>query len=285
MKKINKKMELLTNQRKLATAAMSIVLVVMVFVPASITKNFVAEADAQSNDITFLMYVPSEQVGGAVNPAPTIYVPQGTQVPNGYVPATQNNQTRTVTCAVNVTSYVTSNPCLGIYGAQYGYTDTANLPSNPNPLPAPGTSMSSIITLPPVTVTPTNLTYVPLEPLPNVYTDENGSASSFIPLMSGLLTLAIIIGGVLAVARFSIGGVIFMTSDVVGNRAKAKSQMWASVWGLLLLICSVLILKTINPELVNFNFVNDLNALQSSTPATNTTVTQSSTSMGSNPGI
>lgn len=103
------------------------------------------------------------------------------------------------------------------------------------------------------------LQYKALEPLPGL--TETGCPSQLIPLLSGLLLLFIVIGGMLAVARFSIGGVIFMTSDVAGNRAKAKSQMWASVWGLLLLISSVLILNTINPNILSFNIGADIAAL------------------------
>lgn len=136
-------------------------------------------------------------------------------------------------------------------------------PTGNTTLPSTGTSGtgSTVTQSSPTSVSSGGLNYVPLEPLPSVSQYENGAPGSLVPLLSGILMLCIILGGMLAVARFSIGGVIFMTSDVAGNRAHAKSQMWASVWGLLLLICSVLILRTINPGLVNFNFVNDLSGL------------------------
>jgi hypothetical protein len=101
--------------------------------------------------------------------------------------------------------------------------------------------------------------YAPLEPLPGI-TITTTSDQSLYSYINGVLLLLIIIGAMLAVARFSIGGIIFMTSDIAGKRSQAKSQMWACVWGLLLLISSVLILQTINPQLVQFNF-QDLRTL------------------------
>ena len=65
----------------------------------------------------------------------------------------------------------------------------------------------------------------------------------------------IIVGSMLAVTNFLIGVVIFRTSDVVENRQKAKAQMWACVWGMLLLVSLVLLHKTVQnqpkPPLVN----------------------------------
>lgn len=79
--------------------------------------------------------------------------------------------------------------------------------------------------------------------------------------------LLIIIGAMLAVVRFSIGGIMYMTSDIANTRAKAKSQMWACIWGLLLLISSVLILNTINPAITKLTLFENLQILKTPPPA------------------
>ena len=93
------------------------------------------------------------------------------------------------------------------------------------------------------------LEYTPLEPLsPGVQTYPNiGSYLS--SAFGALLTL----GALFAVVTFTIGGVVYMTTDAVGQKSGAVERMRASLWGLLLLAASVLILQTINPGLLNFD--------------------------------
>lgn len=104
-------------------------------------------------------------------------------------------------------------------------------------------------------------TYVLLEPLPGIDVGGDitrGDSSDFYKYINGIIMLLIIIGAMLAVVRFSIGGILFMTSEVAATRTKAKSQMWACIWGLLLLISSVFILTTINPKLVEITLFKSL---------------------------
>ncbi len=79
------------------------------------------------------------------------------------------------------------------------------------------------------------------------------SPSDFYNYLNGILMLLIIVGGMLTVARFSFAGLRYMISDNPGTQAKARSQIWACVWGLVLLISSMLILNTINPQIVSGN--------------------------------
>lgn len=109
-----------------------------------------------------------------------------------------------------------------------------------------------------------NCTYAPLEPLPGSTDPTIGNSDSFFRYLNLFIKILIIVGAMIAVVRFSIGGIIYMTSEIAGNRSKAKSQMWACIWGLLLLVSSVLILNTISPSLVNFNFFTDITTLSNS---------------------
>ena len=106
-----------------------------------------------------------------------------------------------------------------------------------------------------------NCTYTLLEPLPGSFPSQVGNDTQFYAYLNGIIMMLIILGAMLAVVRFSIGGIIYMTSDIAGNRSKAKSQMWACIWGLLLLISAVLILKTINPNLIKLTFFTNLKCL------------------------
>ena len=98
------------------------------------------------------------------------------------------------------------------------------------------------------------LEYTPLEPLKpctaqnclNEYPDVVGYLNT---AYGALLTL----GTLFAVVTFTIGGVVYMTSDAVGKKSAAIDRMKSALWGLLLLAASVLILRTINPNLITFD--------------------------------
>ena len=91
--------------------------------------------------------------------------------------------------------------------------------------------------------------YTPLAPLGDgvsVSTEGNGAV-----YFEGVFRLALGIAGVLAVLMIVVGGVRYMLSDAFTSKEGAKNQIWAAIWGLLILFASVLILETINPGLLN----------------------------------
>jgi len=59
--------------------------------------------------------------------------------------------------------------------------------------------------------------------------------------------------GFLAVAAIVVGGIMYMTGSTVGKVDKAKQIIWGAVSGLVLLLCSYLLLFTIDPTLVNLS--------------------------------
>lgn len=97
---------------------------------------------------------------------------------------------------------------------------------------------------------PGSLCYTPLEPLPGV--DQSGKVD-FAKFLSGTIRLFIALGALFAVATLVWYGIVYMTSAATGEKGRAKERMLASIYGLILLIASVLILRTINPELVRFD--------------------------------
>lgn len=56
----------------------------------------------------------------------------------------------------------------------------------------------------------------------------------------------------LAILMVVFGGVEYAASAVPGAKSDAKNRIWGAIWGLLLALAAFLILKTINPELVEF---------------------------------
>ncbi len=101
-----------------------------------------------------------------------------------------------------------------------------------------------------------NLNYVPLEPLPgSVPSGAYGDLGSY---LNYLFPILITIGAILGVGTFTLYGVVYMTSSVAGSKEKAKTRMEKSIWGLILLLGSVTILTTINPNLTNFANLSNL---------------------------
>lgn len=96
------------------------------------------------------------------------------------------------------------------------------------------------------------LQYVPLEPLSPNNTKPVNLASYLNTAYGVLLTL----GALFAVGTFTVGGVVYMTADAAGAKSGAVERMKASLWGLLLLAASALILYTVNPCLLSFNLGN-----------------------------
>ncbi|MBX4198065.1 pilin [Candidatus Parcubacteria bacterium] len=69
----------------------------------------------------------------------------------------------------------------------------------------------------------------------------------------------IIVGlsGVLAVLSLVVGGFMYISAESFGKKTNAKAIILRSLWGLVLILGSALILQTINPELLNLNRIYD----------------------------
>jgi hypothetical protein len=119
--------------------------------------------------------------------------------------------------------------------------------------------------LPAVAFAQRPLEYTPLEPIPGI--NQSGTAD-FPTFLKGIFTILLSIGGILAVGLLVYGGIVYMTSEISNKKSEAKRRIQAAVWGLLLLISSYLILNTINPQLLEFKFLNPGNTTaQNNTPA------------------
>jgi len=101
----------------------------------------------------------------------------------------------------------------------------------------------------------------------------SGYVSDMLEIIYGLAT-------VLAVIVIIIGGLQYMSTDAISGKQDGKRRIEDALWGLLLILCSWIILHTINPNLVNLNLlINDVNNAQQQ----NLTTSNSSTSTPTTP--
>lgn len=101
-----------------------------------------------------------------------------------------------------------------------------------------------------------NLGYTPLEPIPGLTSgnfDVTNPANLPI-LINAIFTILVSVGALFSVAMLTLSGIRYMLSDIVTDKERAKLRIRASLYGLLLIVASWLILHTINPQLLNFTF-------------------------------
>lgn len=96
--------------------------------------------------------------------------------------------------------------------------------------------------------------YTPLERLPGQQSGPIETPQQFGDYVGSLFRIFIVLGGMFAVSTFVFGGILYMTADVLQKKDFARKQMQRSVYGLLLLLGSFLLLTTINPNFARFNF-------------------------------
>ena len=104
-----------------------------------------------------------------------------------------------------------------------------------------------------------NLGYTPLEPIPGITQGVNGydltSPGGFAKFINAIFTILITGGALLAVLSLTLGGVQYMTSSTLGNKTAGIERARAAIYGILIIAATYLILNTINPQLLNFNFI------------------------------
>lgn len=89
--------------------------------------------------------------------------------------------------------------------------------------------------------------YTLLEKLPVI----GGSVSGFGPYLIGMFKLLIGLAIVLAVLQLAIGGFEYLTTEAFTGKSDARKKIIDAIFGLILILSSYLILKTVNPDLVD----------------------------------
>lgn len=91
---------------------------------------------------------------------------------------------------------------------------------------------------------------------------NNGNLSQY---LNDIFTVAISFGAIAAVVRITWGGFLYMGTDMWDKKGRAKQIISDAVIGLLILLGIYLILYQINPDLLNFNILNDFKTTSTST--------------------
>ncbi|MBI4118001.1 MAG: hypothetical protein HY455_00445 [Parcubacteria group bacterium] len=94
--------------------------------------------------------------------------------------------------------------------------------------------------------------YVPLEQLPPL----GGTPQAETPVgryIEGFFSLAVGAATVLAVLLIVVGGIQYMASEIISGKEEGMKRMQNAIWGFILILSSVLILQTINPNLLNID--------------------------------
>lgn len=101
--------------------------------------------------------------------------------------------------------------------------------------------------------------FVALAPAPA--TGKIGSlygSTSLTDFINKLFQAALALGAILAVLRLAFAGYMYMTTDIWGKKGEAKTIIGEVVMGILLLFSIYLILKQINPQILNLDVLQGL---------------------------
>ena len=97
--------------------------------------------------------------------------------------------------------------------------------------------------------------FIPIAGIPGFsnYTGQDGMAG----LVNALYRIAIVVGALAAVIKITVAGVKYMGTDLIGSKGEAKEDIKAALVGLLILLSTVLILKTIFGD-INLDVLRNL---------------------------
>jgi len=96
--------------------------------------------------------------------------------------------------------------------------------------------------------------FTALNPIPGV-TDASAARDPS-KFFNGMFMYGISIAAFLAVIMIAIGGMQYMSTDAVSGKAEGKERIQYAVMGLLLVLFSWILLRQINPEILNFGFLD-----------------------------
>jgi hypothetical protein len=90
--------------------------------------------------------------------------------------------------------------------------------------------------------------FTPLAPIPTL---SQGTAINLAVYMKALFTALVGLAIVFSVFQLVIGGVQYITADVISSKESGRKRITSALVGLLLILSSWIILNTVNPTLLN----------------------------------
>jgi hypothetical protein len=91
--------------------------------------------------------------------------------------------------------------------------------------------------------------------LERLFDPNNVSLAQF---FNTLFKTAIVVGAMLAVLRLGYAGFVYMTTDIMSQKQTARSIISNAVLGLMLLLAVWLILRQINPDILNLDILRSV---------------------------
>jgi undecaprenyl pyrophosphate phosphatase UppP len=102
-------------------------------------------------------------------------------------------------------------------------------------------------------------TFVPLAPAPGgTMLGELYGTTSLAGFINKLFTIMIAVGAIVAVLRIAFAGYLYMATDAWHTKGKAKEIIGDVIIGILLLLSIWLILRQINPDLLNLDVLRNI---------------------------
>ena len=84
---------------------------------------------------------------------------------------------------------------------------------------------------------------------------DKGTEVDLVQYINYLYLFSLSLVGVAALVSLIIGGFMYMLSDTVTSKDKAREYISGAIYGLILALAAYLILNTINPDLVNWSII------------------------------
>jgi hypothetical protein len=93
--------------------------------------------------------------------------------------------------------------------------------------------------------------YELISPIGNLSKIDDQDSEGFSGFINLIIVIAIALAGAIAVVIIIFSGIQYMGSDSIWQKGDSKIKISTAVGGIVLLLCSYIILNTINPDLVN----------------------------------
>jgi len=94
--------------------------------------------------------------------------------------------------------------------------------------------------------------FVPLAPIPGL-TDIQPSQSGLAGFFNSLYRYCIGLAAALAVIEIIWGGLLYSTTDSIGNKEEGREKIKNAIFGLILVLSPVLVFSIINPAILNLS--------------------------------
>lgn len=122
--------------------------------------------------------------------------------------------------------------------------------------------------------------FVPLAPIPGLTQGVTADSASLAQFFNNLYLYLIGFAAMLAVIEIIWGGLLYSTTDSIGNKEEGKEKIRMAIFGLVLVLSPVLVFSIINPSILNLSF--NLPPLDLKVTPSSTVTTQLPTCVGTN---